>query len=182
VLDDVTRGMFLATKLADPIRPVLDASGYSHRVPESDVWDSHDYEQDPTAFAANQAGLADGDPFANRSEEGEFSLPYAGQPYFVSEFGGIWWNPETAAAAAGVDRSESWGYGDRVVDEEELQQRFAGLTGALLDDPLMFGYCYTQLTDVFQEENGIYRFDRSEKLDVARIRSAQQRPVAYEQG
>jgi hypothetical protein len=81
-----------------------------------------------------------------------------------------------------VDRSESWGYGDRVVDEEELQQRFAGLTGALLDNPLMFGYCYTQLTDVFQEENGIYRFDRSEKLDVGRIRAAQQRPAAYEQG
>ena len=50
----------------------------------------------------------------------------------------------------------------------------------LLDDPRMFGYCYTQLTDVFQEENGIYRFDRSDKLDVERIRKAQQRPAAYE--
>ena len=44
----------------------------------------------------------------------------------------------------------------------------------------MFGYCYTQLTDVFQEENGIYRFDRADKLDVERIRKAQQRPAAYE--
>jgi len=44
----------------------------------------------------------------------------------------------------------------------------------------MFGYCYTQLTDVFQEENGIYRFDRSTKLDVARVREAQLRPAAYE--
>jgi hypothetical protein len=34
----------------------------------------------------------------------------------------------------------------------------------------MFGYCYTQLTDVFQEQNGIYRFDRTSKLDVSRIR------------
>ncbi len=50
VLDDVTRGMFLATKLADPTRPVLDASGYSHRVLETEVWDSHDYEQDPAAL------------------------------------------------------------------------------------------------------------------------------------
>jgi hypothetical protein len=50
----------------------------------------------------------------------------------------------------------------------------------LLDDPLMFGYCYTQLTDVFQEENGIYRFDRSTKLDVARIRAVQTRAAAYE--
>jgi len=179
VLDDVTQAMFWATKLADPSRPVLDASGYSHRVAETDVWDSHDYEQDPERFAANQAGLAHGKPFANRNERGEFSLPYAGQPYFVSEFGGIWWNPD-ALDADGRVRTESWGYGDRVRDEEGFHARFEGLTGVLLDDPLMFGYCYTQLTDVFQEENGIYRFDRSEKLDLDRVRKAQQRPAAYE--
>ena len=57
-------------------------------------------------------------------------------------------------------RTESWGYGERVRDEEGFYARFEGLTGVLLDDPRMFGYCYTQLTDVFQEENGIYRFDR----------------------
>jgi len=75
---------------------------------------------------------------------------------------------------------ESWGYGDRVRDEEEFHARFAGLTGVLLADPDMFGYCYTQLTDVMQERNGIYRFDRSAKLDVARVRAAQQRPAATE--
>ncbi|HYI58739.1 MAG TPA: glycoside hydrolase family 2 TIM barrel-domain containing protein [Microlunatus sp.] len=179
VLDDVTQAMFWATKLADPTRPVLDASGYSHRVAETDVWDSHDYEQDPERFAANQAGLAEGRPFTNRNDRGELSLPYAGQPYFVSEFGGIWWNPD-ALDADGRVRTESWGYGDRVRDEEGFYARFEGLTGVLLDDPRMFGYCYTQLTDVFQEENGIYRFDRTDKLDVERIRKAQQRPAAYE--
>jgi beta-galactosidase/beta-glucuronidase len=179
-LDDVMRGMFLATKAADRTRPVLDTSGYSHRVPETDVYDSHDYEQDPQAFAANQAGLDKDQPYINVHDGREISLPYTGQPYFCSEFGGIWWNPEAAAAASGTDRTESWGYGDRVVDEEGFQQRFAGLVGALLDDPNMFGYCYTQLTDVFQEENGIYRFDRSEKLDVERVRAAQIRPAAYE--
>jgi len=179
VLDDVTRGMWLATKLVDPTRPVLDASGYSHRVAETEVWDSHDYEQDPARFAANQAGLASGDPFRNRGEHGEFSQPYAGQPYFVSEFGGIWWNPD-APERSGDDHRQSWGYGQRVADAEEFYARFEGLTGVLLGDPDMFGYCYTQLTDVFQEENGIYRFDRTEKLDMARIRAAQRRSAAYE--
>jgi beta-galactosidase/beta-glucuronidase len=179
-LDDVTRGMFLATKAADATRPVLDTSGYSHRVPESDVYDSHDYEQDPVKFAANQAGLADDQPYLNEHNGRGISIPYRGQPYFVSEFGGIWWNPEIAAAAKGDDRHESWGYGDRVADEDEFHDRFTGLVGALQDDPNMFGYCYTQLTDVFQEENGIYRFDRSEKLDVSKVRQAQLRPAAYE--
>ena len=50
----------------------------------------------------------------------------------------------------------------------------------LLDNPPMFGYCYTQLTDVFQEQNGIYTFDRRAKFDVERIRRAQQRPAAIE--
>lgn len=180
-LDDVTRAMFLATKTADSTRPVIDASGYSHRVAETDIWDSHSYEQDPQAFAAEQAGLAEGRPFANERGPGmPFSLPYRGQPYFVSEFGGIWWDPQTAAEAAANDTAASWGYGARPRTEEEWQQRFEGLTGVLLGDPHMFGYCYTQLTDVFQEQNGVYRFDRSDKLDVDRVRAAQLRPAAAE--
>ncbi|MFC7405599.1 glycoside hydrolase family 2 protein [Georgenia alba] len=181
VLDDVTRAMFLATKNADPTRPVIDASGYSHRVAETDVYDSHSYEQEPAAFAREQAGLADGRPYTNVGGQGQpWSLPYRGQPYFVSEFGGIWWNPDHLELS-GQDNTESWGYGQRVGDEEEFHARFEGLTGVLLGDANMFGYCYTQLTDVFQEQNGIYRFDRSEKLDVEKVRAAQLRAAAFEQ-
>jgi beta-galactosidase/beta-glucuronidase len=174
-LDVVTRGMFLATKALDPTRPVLDASGYSHRVPESDVYDSHDYEQDPVKFKANQAGLAENKPFVNSGgKDKPWSVAYRGQPYFVSEFGGIWWNPK---AKPGED---SWGYGDRPKTLEAFYERFEKLCAVLLDDPNMFGYCYTQLTDVYQEQNGIYTFDRGEKFDIARIAKAQQRPAAIE--
>lgn len=177
MLDDVTRAMFLATKAMDTSRPVLDASGYSHRVPETDVYDSHNYEQDPATFAAAMAGLADGAPYTNATE-GErptaWSLAYSGQPYFCSEFGGIWWNPDARKD------EESWGYGVRPASEEAFYERFEGLVGVLLDDPRMFGYCYTQLTDVHQEQNGVYRFDRSGKLDVDRLRAAQERPAAFE--
>ncbi|WP_327588533.1 beta-galactosidase [Nonomuraea sp. NBC_00507] len=175
VLDDVTWGMYLATKAADPTRPVIDASGYAHRVPGADVYDSHCYEQDPEVFGKLMAGLADGEPYVNAGPDGTaWSVPYQGQPYFCSEFGGIWWNPDAPP------EEQSWGYGERPASEEELQRRFAGLVGVLLDDPRMFGYCYTQLTDVYQEQNGVYRFDRSSKLDVARIRAAQLRPAAIE--
>ncbi|WP_345752640.1 glycoside hydrolase family 2 protein [Microbacterium rhizophilus] len=180
VLDDVTRGMFLATKLADPSRPVIDASGYAHRVLETDVWDSHNYEQDPARFAELVGGTADGRPYENTREDGtRVSQPYGGQPHFISEFGGIWWNPDRTDADGGA-QDDSWGYGQRVRDEAEFHERFEGLTGVLLADPEMFGYCYTQLTDVFQEQNGVYRFDRSDKLDVARIRAAQERAAASE--
>ena len=185
VLDDVTRAMFLAAKAMDTSRPVLDASGYSHRVPETDVWDSHNYTQDPATFAQEMSGLAEGRPdtnYARHDDTTTISLPYGGQPWFCSEFGGIWWRPDTDASDPETDRgaTSSWGYGEAPRTEEEFQDRFAGLTGALLDDPLMFGYCYTQLTDVFQEQNGVYSFDRSTKLDVARVRAAQVRPAAIE--
>ncbi|MFE6887461.1 glycoside hydrolase family 2 protein [Streptomyces sp. NPDC057694] len=180
-LDDVTHAMFRATKQADGTRPVIDASGYAHRVPETDVYDSHCYEQDPAAFAKTMRGLAENEPYLNTGPDGRsWSVPYNGQPYFCSEFGGIWWDAQAAAEAAGNVLDDSWGYGERPRSAEEFIDRFTGLTGVLLDDPDMFGYCYTQLTDVFQERNGVYRFDRAEKVDTARLRAAQLRAAAFE--
>ena len=75
VLDDVTRGMFLATKALDQTRPVLDASGYSHRVPESDIYDSHNYEQDVETFSTAMAGLAMVSPFINQHDGKTISIP-----------------------------------------------------------------------------------------------------------
>ncbi|MGN6324405.1 glycoside hydrolase family 2 protein [Pseudolysinimonas sp.] len=181
-LDDVTHAMYLATKLADPSRPVLDASGYAHRVRGADVYDAHDYEQDPTAFARTHGvGSA---PYVNRLGDRDMSIPYAGQPYFVSEYGGIWWNPAIAGAdPAGSDdeRGESWGYGQRVTDVESWHRRFDGLTEVLLGNPAMFGYCYTQLTDTFQEQNGLYTDAREPKFDIARIAATQRRVAAFEE-
>ena len=176
MLDDMTRGAFLAAKAADRTRPVLDASGYSHRVRESDVCDCHDYSQDPEVLRANQASLADGKPFRNGDQDSgrKWSVPYAGQPFFVSEFGGIWWNPDAKPG------DPSWGYGARPESVEEFHDRFEKLCAVLLDNPDMFAYCYTQVTDVFQEQNGIVRFDRSLKFDMDRLREAQARPAAIE--
>ncbi|MCX6368067.1 MAG: beta-galactosidase [Armatimonadetes bacterium] len=174
-LDDVTRAMWLATKLADTTRPVLDTSGYAHRVRESDLYDSHDYEQNPEKFAANMAGLADGKPYINNGWDGKpTNIPYGGQPYFCSEFGGIWWNP------AAFDNKESWGYGERVKSLDEFYARFEGLCGVLLNDPKMFGYCYTQLTDIYPEENGVYTFDRQPKFDNEKLKAVQTKRAAIE--
>lgn len=171
-LDDATRALFLLTGGADNTRPVLDASGYAHRVPETAVYDCHDYEQDPVVFRRNHAGLGAGQPYCNAGHRA-WSVPYQGQPFMVSEFGGIWWS---SAAAA----DNSWGYGTRPASAEEFLQRFEGLCGVLLDHPHMFGYCYTQLTDVYQEQNGLFTFDRRPKFDLQRLHDIQQRPAAIE--
>ena len=90
----------------------------------------------------------------------------------------------SSAGSGGIPKPGelSWGYGERPKTLGEFYTRFEDLCGVLLDHPDMFGYCYTQLTDVFQEQNGIYRFDRRPKFDMARVRSAQQRSAAIERG
>jgi beta-galactosidase/beta-glucuronidase len=173
-LDDVMRAMFLATKATDGTRPVLDASGWSHRVPESDLYDCHDYEQDPARLAEHHAGLARNEVYTNGPKDRPWSIPYRGQPFFVSEFGGIWWNPEPRP------EEESWGYGPSPENIDEFYARFEGLCSVLLEHPQMFGYCYTQLTDVCQEQNGIYTFDRRSKFDTVRLRRVQERMAAIE--
>ncbi len=186
-LDDITRGMFLATKAMDQTRPVLDTSGYSHRIIDTDIYDSHDYEQNPKKFSENQKGLSDDKPYMNtwwdhlkydkdawgRKIMNEWSLGYKGQPYFVSEFGGIWWNSDQ-------EHSQSWGYGERPKTIEEFYERFEKLCKVLLENKDMFGYCYTQLTDIDQEENGIYKYDRSLKFNVERLRKIQNVTAAIE--
>jgi beta-galactosidase/beta-glucuronidase len=199
-LDDVTRGMFLATKAFDQTRPVIDVSGFSHRVRESDVYDSHNYEQDPTKFATALAGIAEGRPFVSGDPSdsalvlvgelvGPWSIPYDGQPYFVSEFGGILWSAELSEEEI-LDgyltdperRSEELEYWSMRLarSPEDVCARFEGLVAAQLENQHLFGYCYFQLYDTYQERLGIYHFDRSAKFDVARIRAIQSRPAAME--
>jgi len=124
-------------------------------------------------FKARHDGLLRDQPYV-RDELLLNNIAWRGQPYFVSELGGIRWNPRAKPGDA------SWGYGDAPRTLEEFYTRFEGLCAALLDNPRMFGYCYTQLTDVFQEQNGIFHFNRQQKYNLARVRAAQQRVAAIE--
>ncbi len=160
------------TQVIDPSRPFLDISGFVHLYAGTDVYDCHDYNQDPAAFAAMFRTFAQTgtDPWINL-QPATGVAPYLGQPFFVSEYGGI-------RLTSGEPKGEGWGYGE--TDVEGFFERYRGLTDALLDNPNMFGFCYTQITDVEQEQNGVYTFDRKPKYDVARLHAINTRPAAYE--
>ena len=194
VLDDVTQGMYLATKAMDLSRPVLDTSGYSHRVIGQDIYDSHDYIDEKVwsvgfaNFKARHAKMAAGKVYSNEGKK--ISVPYEGQPYWVSEFGGFKWVPEEDRKSADEQESakddpkrsqEAWGYGSSPRTLDEFYARFQAVCDTLLDNPHMFGYCYTQLTDITPELNGIYTYDRRLKFDAARLKAIQSRPAAIEQ-
>ena len=88
-------------------------------------------------------------------------------PYLVDEFGGIKWNPAQQMESA---QNTSWGYGEPPRSLEEFYARLEGQVDAVLSlSNDIWGYCYTQLTDVEQEQNGIYYYDRTPKFDMKRI-------------
>ncbi|MCC7262355.1 MAG: beta-galactosidase [Candidatus Latescibacteria bacterium] len=166
---ELLRLVFRATKAADPTRPVIDTSGYVHV--ETDIYDCHSYEQDPQKFAALFAPYGKGGEVWRNFPQAD--AQYRGQPYFVSEYGGIWWNP-------GQQDQQAWGYGQRPTTEAEFLARYRALTETLLSNPRMFGFCYTQLTDVEQEVNGLYTYDRRPKFDPALIRRINTQRAASE--
>ena len=147
-------------KALDPTRPVNETSGYVHV--RTDLWTVHNYSQDPAKLRDDLTPGEDGEVWRNFPDK---ETDYTGQPYVVDEYGGIKWNP----AAADEGREKSWGYGETPADLEALYARLEALTDVLLSLDHVSGYCYTQLTDVEQEQNGVYYYDRSEKFDMARI-------------
>lgn len=139
-------------------RPVNDASGGYHVI--TDLWTVHNYEQDP-ARLAEYFVVKDGRyPQLDPEREPD----YGGQPFLIDEYGGIKWIDGEQYAG------NSWGYGNAPRSLEEFYTRLEALTDTILAVPYMSGYTYTQLTDVEQEQNGIYNYDRSTKFDMDRIR------------
>lgn len=140
-------------------RPVNETSGNYHVI--TDLWTVHNYEQDP-AKLAEYFKIKDDGRYPQLDPKREVS--YGGQPFLIDEYGGIKWIDGSQYA------DNSWGYGNAPRSLEELYDRLERLTDVILEVPYMTGYCYTQLTDVEQEQNGIYNFDRTTKFDMDRIR------------
>lgn len=148
-------------KRIDPTRPVNDVSGFLHI--KTDIWSGHLYEQDPEKFRELLESELEGKPYTPHREH---SYDYEGEPWILDEFGGIKWNPSQQR----TNTRESWGYGSPPGSLEEYYQRLEELVDIVLSLEDCVGYCYTQLTDVETEQNGIYYYNRDLKFDMERIR------------
>jgi beta-galactosidase/beta-glucuronidase len=163
------KDLVLLAKSLDPTRPVHDASGHVHVL--TDIWTVHHYEQDPSELRRH---LTPDPETGVQRDQPEKDTVYEGQPYIVDEYGGIKWAPNEKRDNAG----ESWGYGENPKTLEAFYTRLEALTDVILSFDHISGYCYTQLTDIEQEQNGIYYYDRSEKFDMNRInRILNKKPV-----
>ena len=169
---DVLRIVYRTVKALDKTRPCIDTSGNYHV--ETDIFDIHDYEQDYKIFKENYDKLFKENELYDRFPDKQ---QWKGEPVFMSEYGGIRVELRDENAE---NTKEAWGYGNAARSLEEFYERYDGLTTALIDNPRMLGFCYTQLTDVEQELNGIYNYDRTEKFDAERLYKINTKVAAIE--
>ncbi|MBP3697137.1 MAG: beta-galactosidase [Clostridia bacterium] len=166
--DGVLSTIYRVTKHMDSTRPCIDTSGNFHV--ETDIYDVHDYEQNVDVFKANYDKLMTEGILYERFPERQM---YSGKGCaWVSEYGGLQWSEG--------DREDAWGYGNAPKSFEEFVERYKGLTDALLDNNRMFGFCYTQLYDIEQEQNGLYYYDRTPKFDTEIFKEINSRKAAIE--
>jgi hypothetical protein len=162
--------LYHLTKALDPSRPAVGNEGWEHT--DSDIWGVHDYgaggdglRQRYGDAAGMERSLREGRPYRRRVVLGD--VLRQGRPIVLSEFGGLSYVPSPGERWFGYATVRSAG---------ELLERFDDLVTALLDSTELAGFCYTQLTDVQHEDNGLLTEDRTPKVDPERIRAVLDRP------
>lgn len=150
--------LYNLTKAIDPTRPVNDASGDAHV--KTDIWSVHDYTREYDRLVSNHDIKPGVEPYRNMGGK-DYLANYNGQPYMLDEFGGLGWIPKE-------ERANSWGYGAQIETEDEFFKILEKEVDAIIASKHITGFCYTQITDVEQEKNGVYYYDRRPKFDAAK--------------
>ena len=168
---EFTEAIYRLTKSYDKYRPVVCNDGWEHTI--SDILTLHDYVESGEEFLERYGNYLD-EILDNRIyynlHRSAFAggYTYRGQPIILSEFGGI----------AFSNRGDGWGYGNKVGSPEEYVKRFDAITTAIKKVSRICGYCYTQVTDVQQEVNGIMDMDRRFKAEPETLKAINERNVS----
>ena len=156
------QALYHLTKTIDPDRPVIGNDGWESVA--TDIIGIHDYDDQPKRLARRYQR----DEVAERLFENERPggrmlsvgpLANVRQPIVLTEFGGIALRAETDA---------NWGYSS-CRTAEEFAERYTTLLRAVRNLSALAGFCYTQLTDTFQEANGLLYADRTPKFPIDEI-------------
>lgn len=167
-----TEAVYYLTKSLDKYRPVIVNDGWEHTI--SDIITLHDYEEVGDVLKARYTECKDeimSTEVYHSSGKSAFAngYEYKGQPVIISEYGGIAFNNDDSG----------WGYGNKVNTKEEFIKRFDEITTAVKEIPYVCGFCYTQVSDVQQEINGMMDMERNFKVDPEIIKEINERKIGY---
>lgn len=161
------QALYHLTKTLDPTRPVIGNDGWEST--STDILAIHDYENNPQRLAKRYGPEMKLSDLFDRQRPGGRVLtldgyPHQGQPIMLTEFGGI-------AFTRPDEYAQTWGY-VRSSNLSEFQIRYTDLLQTVNRVEIFSGFCYTQLTDTFQEANGLLYADRTPKFPIEAIASA----------
>ncbi len=152
------------TRRIDSTRPVVDNDGWEH-TDVTDILAIHDYTTGAVLKKRYAQTLETGQlPARTWGPVGNpifvRGAKYHGQPIIFSEVGGFLMIPETS------DGKLDWLYSiyNSSHSTEELLVQYRELMKTLAELPFVTGFCYTQLTDIEQEANGLLSYDRQPKI------------------
>ncbi|MCL2865554.1 MAG: glycoside hydrolase family 2 [Lachnospiraceae bacterium] len=156
---DFAQALYYVAKSLDQTRLVSSNDGWEQ--PDAcDICAIHDY----ALFQDNTDKYDDMQKILEHGLTGKMMYAagskYAGQPILMTEYGGIAFS-DTA--------DEDWGYFGKVKTEEEFLKRLEPVTDIFVKSRAYSGFCYTQLTDVMQEVNGLLTADRKPKVAVEKL-------------
>ncbi|KAJ5354604.1 hypothetical protein N7541_005648 [Penicillium brevicompactum] len=173
------RALYYLTKNLDPSRPINDNCGWEHV--KTDLTTFHDYSDsaelaDTCASMPGILGPKGGHDMFSKPiysgysgtvmlDEGAQHTP--GAPVICSEFGGVNIAPPKDSAAAG---ERDWGY-TTASDPADFLVRFEKLVTAVVKPGHICGLVWTQLCDIEQEVNGLYTYDRKEKVPTDKVKA-----------
>ncbi|CAG7636870.1 Beta-galactosidase [Paenibacillus solanacearum] len=152
--------LYHLTKSLDDTRLVVSNDGWEHM--RTDLLTLHDYEPSQEVLETRYSTVDKAVNAIRKHNKPSFvgGMKYEGQPIMVSEFGGISFKKSDRAG---------WGYSG-AENEEEFLEKLKAVVGPMLTSPVVQGFCYTQLTDVEQEINGLLTYERVPKVPVERVR------------
>ncbi len=162
------QALYYLTHTLDPSRPVVGNDGWESTT--TDIIGIHDYDNHPTRiFQRYQTSIPLSDLLTQRQPAGRAitleDYPHEGQPIMLTEFGGI------ALVREQTTARRAWGYAFSHTESEFLR-KYSALLSVVNRIEVFAGFCYTQLTDTFQEANGLLFADRTPKVPLEEIRAA----------
>ena len=161
------------THALDGTRPVSANDGWE--TVGGQIVGVHDYDQDPIALASRWGDrvLVDAVIAGRRPDGRPVDLDHAPAGHravVLSEFGGIAMALDISGGAFSLG-TENWGY-DTATTPADLLERYRAQWAVVHASTALAGACWTQLTDTYQEVNGLLTADRKPKADIARLAAA----------
>lgn len=154
-------GLYYVTKTLDDTRLVSTNDGW-HNTQATDFISIHDYAYDDAEFKTKYIDGKMDEIYPAGKKLMVEGATYRNQPILFTEFGGV--AMQTNAGGG------NWGYGESATDAEAFYARIDKLVKGVFNCPFQ-GYCYTQVSDVQQEVNGLLDENHEPKFDVERLHS-----------